>query len=172
MGVWLYELHMGGLAAYSYPIPDEDLYCEQCGDSDWELGEFETLPDFLRYYDYRMPVGTNDCVMNKICRRFESEFDGYVGKHNAAIKFDYTIMRSNADYSNSQFNAIKKLYEDFNKRLRNYAVFADYERIDECDSFAEMSMINDEFRRECKGCCWCTCKSKSNIRFTILRRKN
>lgn len=105
--------------------------------------------DFLRYYDYRMPVGTNDCVMNKICRRFESEFDGYVGKHNAAIKFDYTIMRGNADYSNSQFNAIKKLYEDFNKRLRNYAVFADYERIDECDSFAEMSMMNDEFRREC-----------------------
>ena len=49
MGVWIYELHMSGLAAYSYPIPDEDLYCEQCGDSDWELGEFETLPDFLRY---------------------------------------------------------------------------------------------------------------------------
>lgn len=109
--------------------------------------------DFLRYYDYRMPVGTNDCVMNKICRRFESEFDGYVGKHNAAIKFDYTIMRGNADYSNSQFNAIKKLYEDFNKRLRNYAVFADYERIDECDSFAEMSMMNDEFRRECNIIC-------------------
>lgn len=49
MGVWVYDLHMGGLAAYSYPIPDEDLYCEQCGDSDWELGEFETLTDFLQY---------------------------------------------------------------------------------------------------------------------------
>ena len=60
MGVWLYELHMGGLAAYSYPIPDEDLYCEQCGDSDWELGEFETLPDFLRYYADNICVDDGD----------------------------------------------------------------------------------------------------------------
>lgn len=60
MGVWVYELHMGGLAAYSYPIPDEDLYCEQCGDSDWELGEFETLPDFLRYYADNIYVDDGD----------------------------------------------------------------------------------------------------------------
>lgn len=109
--------------------------------------------DFLRYFDYRMPVGVGDCVMNKICRRFEDEFDGYIGKHNAAVKFDYTIMRSNADYSNSQFNAIKKLYEDFNKRLRNYAIFADYERVDECDSFKELSIMNEEFRKECNIIC-------------------
>lgn len=109
--------------------------------------------DFLRYFDYRMPVGTGDCVMNKICRRFEKEFDGYIGKHNSLVKFDYRIMRGNAEYSASQFNAIKKLYEDFNKRLRNYAVFADYERVDECDSYNELSLMNDDFRRECNIIC-------------------
>ena len=57
----------------------------------------ERQREFLRYYEYRMPVGTNDCIMNKICRRFEDEFDGYIGKHNAAVKFDYTIMRSDAE---------------------------------------------------------------------------
>ena len=109
--------------------------------------------DFLRYFDYRMPVGVGDCVMNKICRRFEAEFDGYIGKHNSSVKFDYKIMRNNSEYSTSQYNAIKKLYDDFNKRLRNYAVFADYERVDECDSMAEMSIMNDEFRRECSIAC-------------------
>lgn len=109
--------------------------------------------DFLRYFDYRMPVGVGDCVMNKICRRFESEFDGYVGKNNLAIKFDYKIMRNGSEYSTSQYNAIKKLYDDFNKRLRNYAVFADYERVDECDSMAEMSIMSEEFRRECSIVC-------------------
>ncbi len=109
--------------------------------------------DFLKYFDYRMPVGVGDCVMNKICRRFEDEFDGYINKHNTSVKFDYTIMRNNADYSNSQFNVIKKLYDDFNKRLRNYAIFADYERIDDCDSFKEMSVMNDEFRKECNIIC-------------------
>ena len=54
----------------------------------------ERQSDFLRYYDYRMPVGTGDCVMNKICRRFEQEFDGYIRKHTSKIKFDYTIMKN------------------------------------------------------------------------------
>lgn len=120
--------------------------------------------DFLKYFDYRMPVGVGDCVMNKICRRFEDEFDGYVGKHNTMVKFDYTIMRSDADYSSSQFNAIKKLYEDFNKRLRNYAIFADYERVDECDSFKEMSIMNDEFRKECN----IICQNKNSLCNIIL----
>lgn len=113
----------------------------------------ERQRDFLKYYDYRMPVGVGNCVMNRICRRFEQEFDGYIGKHNSVIKFDYRIMRGQADYSPTQYNAIKKLYEDFNKRLRNYAVFADYERVDECDSYAEMSIMTDEFRRDCNAIC-------------------
>lgn len=109
--------------------------------------------DFIRYFNYRMPVGTSDCVMNKICRRFENEFDGYVGKHSSNSKFDYTIMKCNAEYNATQFYSIRKLYEDFNKKLRNYAIFADYERVDECDSLAELSMMNDEFKRECDSVC-------------------
>ena len=109
--------------------------------------------DFLRYYDYRMPVGIGDCVMNKICRRFEKEFDGYIGKHNSSVKFDYRFMRGDSAYSASQYSAIKKLYDDYNKRLRNYSIFADYERVDECDSLVEMSIINDDFRRECNIVC-------------------
>ena len=39
----------------------------------------ERQKDFIRYYHSRMPVSNNDCVMNRICRRFEQEFDGYLG---------------------------------------------------------------------------------------------
>lgn len=113
----------------------------------------ERQREFLKYYEYRMPVGTNNCIMNKICRRFEEEFDGYVGKYNTTVKFDYTIMRSSEEYTPKQYNSIKKLYEDYNKRLISYAVFADYERVDECDSHATLSMMNEEFRKECNKIC-------------------
>ena len=113
----------------------------------------ERQKEFLKYYEYRMPVGTNECIMNKICKKFEREFDGYIGKHNSSSRFDYTIMRSNAEYTPRQYNAIKKLYDDYNKRLISYAIFADYERVDECDSFAALSMMNDEFRKECSKIC-------------------
>lgn len=120
-------------------LPSEDLTSRQ--------------RDFLRYYHSRMPVGDNDCVMNRICRRFENEFDGYLGRHNADIDFDYTIMKSGTAYSKAQYNAILKLYENYNKRLRSYAVFANYERVDEYDSFSRMYEMKTEFIGECTKIC-------------------
>jgi len=109
--------------------------------------------DFLRYYRVRMPVGNNDCVMNRICRRFEEEFDGYLGRHNGNAEFDYTIMKSGTEYTRSQYNAILKLYENYNKRLRSYAVFANYERVDEYDTFSRMLEMKNEFVQECARVC-------------------
>lgn len=113
----------------------------------------ERQREFLRFYYYHIPVGNSDCIMNKICRKFENEFDGYIRKHNSASSFDYRIMKSDAEYSTAQFNAIRALYEDFNKRLRNHAILADRERLDECDSRIEMAVMIDEFRRNCDTIC-------------------
>ena len=109
--------------------------------------------EFLRYYGYRMPVGVGDCVMNKICRRFEQEFDGYVKKHTATTDFDYTIMKNEKQYPSSQFYSVKKLYEEYNKRLQGYAIFSSYERVDEYDSLAEYISMNEWFRNECEKIC-------------------
>lgn len=113
----------------------------------------ERQNEFLSYFYQKMPVGIGDCVMNKICRRFENAFDGYIGKHNAAVKFDYRFMRSGAEYTPKQYNTIRRLRDDYNRRLSSYAVLADYERIDEYDSYANMSMMNEEFRKECSIVC-------------------
>ena len=91
--------------------------------------------------------------MNKICRRFEQEFDGYVGRHNAETEFDYTIMKSGVEYNRSQFNAIAKLYESYNKRLSTYVVFANCERVDEYDTFSRMMEMRAEFEQECARVC-------------------
>lgn len=114
----------------------------------------ERQSDFLRYYDYRIPVGTGDCVMNKICKRFEQEFDGYIRKHNSKIKFDYTIMKNaSEDYTTTQYKAIKKLYDDYNKKMQSYTVFAQSEKIDKYDAFTELSEMNAEFRKSCDIIC-------------------
>ena len=109
--------------------------------------------DFLTYYNYYMPVGTSDCVMNKICKRFEAEFDGYIKKHNVSTRFDYTIMKSKAEYSTSQFRAIKRLYEEYNDRLQNYVALSTYERVDKHDVSFEINIMNEDFRKECSFVC-------------------
>ena len=109
--------------------------------------------EFLYYFDQFMPVGDGDCIMNKICRKFENEFDRYISKHNFASQFDYTIMKSDAEYTPQQFYNIKRLYDDYNKRLAGYAVFADYERTDSYESISELAMMNDEFLKQCERIC-------------------
>ena len=109
----------------------------------------ERQEEFLRSFNTHMPVGVGDCVMNRICRRFEEEFDGYIGKHKTAGRFDYRIMRSDADYLPKQYNAIRTLLEEYNKRVSNYILFAGYERVDEYDSYAALSDMDEEFRRNC-----------------------
>ena len=36
--MYIYEGHMGSLYACDMFLDYEDLYCEQCGDSDWLIG--------------------------------------------------------------------------------------------------------------------------------------
>lgn len=50
MSAYVYESHLGGLYTSNDCILSDELYCEQCGDSDYEIGSFDTFEEFLRYY--------------------------------------------------------------------------------------------------------------------------
>lgn len=109
--------------------------------------------EFLKYYNYRMPVGTSDCVMNKICRRFEEEFDGYIGKWNTNHTFDHSILQSGRAYNRSLFYTVKNLCNDYANRLKAYSAFASFERVDKYDKVSDLQMIDDDFRAECEKHC-------------------
>lgn len=69
--------------------------------------------DFLRYYRVRLPVGMGDCVMNRICKRIEHEFDGAIRRMNSESEFDYTIMKSGSEYTYQQKLAVQKIYDEY-----------------------------------------------------------
>lgn len=55
--MYFYQSHLGGGIFYSEEEIDwDDLYCEQCGDSDTELGYYETAEeakeDLIDYEDW------------------------------------------------------------------------------------------------------------------------
>lgn len=43
---YLYDGHLGGLRISDEILGYDQLYCEQCGDSDSFIGSFETIKDF------------------------------------------------------------------------------------------------------------------------------
>lgn len=113
----------------------------------------EAESEFIEYYYQRMPVGMHPCVMNKICHRFEEEFDSYFLKNVSEEEFDYGIMKSGQEYTLTQYNAIAKLYEQYTKRLQEYMQFSKRERIDEDESATKRSLMVRDFKVECQRAC-------------------
>ena len=133
----------------------------------------ELLPrqrDFIRYYHSRMPVGTGDCVMNKICRRFEQEFDGYLRRHTPNTPFDLSTLKGPIEYSKTEYKNISKLYDSYSSRVRAYMSYTCYERVDEADLTSTLLELQNEFRRACDVACPDT-KSLCNIILDICYKK-
>ena len=105
--------------------------------------------EFLRYYDLGMPVGLGDCVMNRICRRFEEEFDGFTQKTSAGSDFDMAIYKGDAEYKTHQYYAVRRLYDEYINRLKKYAVYAGVNGVDKDEVAGYSQTIFEEFRREC-----------------------
>ena len=118
-----------------------------------DLARTEQEQEFIRYYLNCMPVGVGDCVTNRICKRFEQEFDGYLGKHSASEDFNYEIMKSGIEYSKSQYTSILRLFEDYNRRVRDYTIYANRERIDSDEVFSHTQMMRAEFSSACDIVC-------------------
>lgn len=116
-----------------------------------ELTEAET--EFIAYYIKRMPVGMHQCVMNKICKRFEEEFDNYFLKNTNDNEFDYRLMKSGQEYTTSQYYTILKLYEQYTKRLQEYMQFSKRERIDEDEAVTKRGLMIKDFKTECQKVC-------------------
>lgn len=119
--------------------------------------EFDSLTEdeqaFVEYYHRCMPVGTGDCVINRICRRFEERFDSYLSKRRAEADFDYTVMKSGVEYTKTQHDAIVRLYGEYNRKVRDYTVYASRERVDSDESAVQLMTLQNDFRRQCDIVC-------------------
>lgn len=122
---------------------------EQISESD----RTERQNDFIRYYYSRIPVGIGDCVMNKICRRFEQEFDGYLKRRTPEVPFDLSLLKSDAEYTKTEFKDIGKVYEKYRKRVQQFVVFRTYERVDDYDAYTYMEELRKEFEQSCDIIC-------------------
>ena len=56
--MWAYESHLGGLYFEDERLSTRDLYCDQCDDSDEELGNFDSAVKLLECFAPR--ISAND----------------------------------------------------------------------------------------------------------------
>lgn len=113
----------------------------------------QDMIDYLDYYERFIPVGYNNCVVNRICWIFEKEFNNYLSKKYEQPKFDYEILKSHVEYSKKNYKSILKIYEDYQRNVDKFQKKKHIEKIDSFDNWQQHELLIDRFKRECEEVC-------------------
>ena len=81
------------------------------------------MEEFLYWYEKKQIVSNNPCIVNKMAKMVEDEFDGknYVGK----FKFDYSIYQSKEITkigTKAQIDKIKEIYQSYKNSSKSYII--------------------------------------------------
>lgn len=119
----------------------------------------EEIKEYLHYYYLLSPVGNNPCVVNRISWLFESHFKQYLTKLSNLEKssdkalFDYGILKSNTDYSKTNYDKVYQIYKEYNCLMKNYQVQIHAEKLDTFDNWLRVQTYRNWFQDRCYRIC-------------------
>jgi len=77
--------------------------------------------EFLEYHYENIPVGIGNCVMNRLCRAIEDEILEQKSLWSGKCSyFDYSVYKSDCEYSKEQFKKARNMYENFHSKWCKY----------------------------------------------------
>ena len=98
--MYIYESHLGGLYINKNRIDRGLLYCDTCGNSDWEIGNFKSAIDFLKIYANNIDCGGDDnnggYSINYVLETIKKDFKDTPSEEEAV-----KIVKYNRQYNNS-----------------------------------------------------------------------
>jgi hypothetical protein len=106
---------------------------------------------FLHNYEKYMPVSRAPGTMNRICWKIEDAFKSINVLPDVA--FDYKVLKNSSEYSKEEFDAVKDLYDEYNKNVQ--LILKKQKKNEEADSNAGLLMdhIKQIFTEECEQVC-------------------
>lgn len=130
---------------------------------------------FLNSIQYKSPIFTNPCTMNKICWKIEDEFKDVKLKVNNSDNFDKGILKSDMRYDKKTYEEIELLYKEYIRQQKQFGQTARYKMTKE-EKNNQRQMFVDNFKIKASEVCpnqECLCnividltyKSKNNRQF-------
>lgn len=113
----------------------------------------QDMVEYLDYYERFIPVGYNNCIVNRICRIFEDEFDGCLSKRFKQPEFDYNILKSRVEYSKKNYDSVLNIYKNYQRATAKIQSSKAIEKVDTFDNWQQREVLIDNFKRECEEIC-------------------
>ena len=126
-----------------YNCSIQDLYDNKDGLSDEQK-------EFLFWYEFKMPVGTGECSMNKICRYVESQLDGYKSQLRRNSTFDYNELKVKRRCTEEHRQALRELEQEYRECVREYKA---QKHFDKGESNKNRKFLYKKFHEEAINIC-------------------
>ena len=126
-----------------YNCSIQDLYDNKDGLSDEQK-------EFLFWYEFKMPVGTGECSMNKICRYVESQLDGYKSQLHRNSTFDYNELKVKRRCTEEHRQALRELEQEYRECVREYKA---QKHFDKGESNKNRKFLYKKFHEEAINIC-------------------
>ena len=139
----------------------DDLYA-----SDSRTEEEEA---FIYNYEKYMPISRAPGTMNRICWKIEDEFK--TTNVLPDVEFDRSILKSDAEYSQEEFDAIKELYNEYGKDLLLISKARTKNETHSEDAEIGVFQLKERFMDACYSICSNT-KTLTNVVIDICYTSN
>ena len=116
--------------------------------SDYRTDEEEA---FMYNYEKYMPISRAPGTMNRICWKIEDEFQTVDVLPD--VEFDRTILKSDAVYSQEEYDAIKELYDEYNQNVQIFLKGIKKNETNKEEREFTIIQFKDEFANACSTMC-------------------
>ena len=116
--------------------------------SDYRTDEEEA---FMYNYEKYMPISRAPGTMNRICWKIEDEFQTVDVLPD--VEFDRTILKSDAVYSQEEYDAIKELYDEYNQNVQIFLKGIKKNETNKEEREFAIIQFKDEFANACSTMC-------------------
>lgn len=121
----------------------DDLYASSDRTEDEEA--------FIYHYEKYLPVSKSPGTMNRICWKIEEEFKTTDVLPN--VEFDPSILKSNGVYSQEEYDAVKAIYDEYNKNIQVFLKGIKNNESNKDGRSLAMEQFKQEFSDECSSVC-------------------
>jgi hypothetical protein len=107
--------------------------------------------EFLYYYEKYLPVSRAPGTMNRICWKIEEAFQSMDVLPD--IEFDRSILKSDAYYTQEEYDAIVQLYDEYNKSMQLFLKRKKQNELGDDEVGFDVVHLKDIFLDECVRVC-------------------
>lgn len=106
---------------------------------------------FIYNYEKYLPVSRAPGTMNRICWKIEEAFPTMDVLPN--VEFDSSILKSDLQYSQEEYNAIKNLYDEYNNNMQLFLKRKKQNELGDDEAGFDVIHLKDIFVEECSKVC-------------------